>query len=146
MVIRAYEEADSEGIERLVPRLCIGAAAWIEPAAMLEAAREWVRESIEQGVVWVAEDEGAVVGFVTAKERAHFTGAREAYVGELVVAAESERRGIGGALMAAVEGWARERSLTRVSLDTGAANLDARRFYAARGYVESDVRLTKAVT
>ena len=146
MVVRAYEEADRAAVERLVPRLCIGAAGWIDPVAMLDAARGWVRESLRDNTVFVAEDGGAVVGFVTVKDRPHFTGMPEAYVGELVVAEESEGRGVGRALMAAVEDWARERRLVRVSLDTGAANTAARRFYAALGYEESDVRLTKSVT
>jgi len=78
--------------------------------------------------------------------RPHFTGTPEAYVGELVVAEEAEGRGVGRALMAAVEDWARAHGLGRVSLETGAANTAARGFYRALGYDESDVRLTKSVT
>jgi GNAT superfamily N-acetyltransferase len=146
MVIRAYEAGDRESVEELTPRLCIGAADWIDPAAMLDAARGWVRESLDAGTVLVAEDDGAVVGFVSVKERSHFTGAAEAYVGELVVAEAAEGRGVGRSLMAAVEEWARGRGIARVSLDTGAANEGARAFYAALGYAETDVRLSKPVT
>ena len=45
--------------------------------------------------------------------------------------------------MAAAEEWARRQGLACVSLDTGAANTRARAFYAALGYEEEDVRLTK---
>jgi len=145
MVIRAYEEADRAAVDALAPRLLIGTADWLDSEQVLAAVRGWIDESVKH-TVFVAEDAGAVVGFVTVKERAHFTGAPEAYVGELVVAEEAEGRGVGRALMAAVENWARAHGLDRVSLDTGAANTAARNFYDALGYEESDVRLSKSVT
>jgi ribosomal protein S18 acetylase RimI-like enzyme len=45
--------------------------------------------------------------------------------------------------MLAAEEWARRQRLTCVTLHTGAANTRARAFYAALGYEEEDVRLTK---
>jgi ribosomal protein S18 acetylase RimI-like enzyme len=146
MHVRAFGKQDREAVDRLTPRLRIGAPDWADPAAVLEALHRWVRESMDEGTVFVVEDGGAVIGFVTVKERPHFTGIREGYVGELVVAEEAERRGAGRALMAAVEDWAREQGLARVSLDTGASNVAARDFYAALGYEETDVRLSKPVT
>jgi GNAT superfamily N-acetyltransferase len=151
MPIRLYEPRDRAAVEELIPRLCVGAAGWIDLDAMLASVQGWVRDSLQHAAednhaVFVADDEGRVAGVVTASERRHFTGAREAYVGELVVAGDAEGRGIGRALMDAVEEWARSRGLARVSLETGAANAGARRFYAALGYAEDDVRLSKAVT
>lgn len=113
---------------------------------MLDAIRRWVRDSLEGGTVLVAEDEGTIVGFASVKERDHFTGLRLAYVGELAVAELSEGRGVGRALMAAVEAWARERGLARILLETGAANTEARAFYARLGFEDSEVTLSKAVT
>jgi GNAT superfamily N-acetyltransferase len=66
--------------------------------------------------------------------------------GELVVAEAMERRGIGARLLGAAEAWAVERGLERLTLETGAANSGARAFYAAAGYVEEDVRLTKEIS
>ncbi len=57
----------------------------------------------------------------------------------------AERRGVGAALVAAAEDWASQRGLARITLETGAANLGARRFYAALGYADEDVRLSKPV-
>lgn len=113
---------------------------------MLQAIQGWVRDSIEGGTIFVAEDEGEVLGFASVKEREHFTGLRLAYVGELVVAELSEGRGVGRALMAAVEGWARDHDLERILLETGAANGAARAFYARLGFDEAEVTLSKAVT
>jgi GNAT superfamily N-acetyltransferase len=45
--------------------------------------------------------------------------------------------------MLAAEEWARRQGLACVTLHTGAANARARTFYAALGYEEEDVRLTK---
>lgn len=144
--MRAYEPRDRDAVDALAPRLVIGAAHWLSPDGVLEAIRGWIDSSIADGTVFVAEEDGNVVGFVSVKEGRHFTGAPEAYVGELAVAEAAEGRGVGRALMTVVEDWARERDLPRVSLDTGAANTGARGFYAKLGYEEADVRLSKAVT
>lgn len=56
----------------------------------------------------------------------HFTGQVDAYVGELVVSAPYERRGIGRALMARAELWAGDCGLEHLTIETGAANVAAR--------------------
>ncbi len=54
--------------------------------------------------------------------------------------------GIATRLMAAAETWAADRGQAFLTLETGAANQPARKLYAALGYQEEDVRLTKAVS
>ena len=95
--------------------------------------------------MWVAQAGEEVVGLVTAAERRHFTGEVDAYVGELVVDVDHERRGVGTLLLNAVEEWARRRGLRHLTLETGAGNAPARAFYARSGYREEDVRLTKGL-
>jgi ribosomal protein S18 acetylase RimI-like enzyme len=56
-----------------------------------------------------------------------------------------ERRGIARALMQAAEAWGGAQGLDCLTLETGAANQAARAFYAALGYQEEDVRLTKRI-
>jgi ribosomal protein S18 acetylase RimI-like enzyme len=85
-------------------------------------------------------------GAVTICVRKHFTGQVDAYIGELAVASDLERRGIATQLVNAAEAWAARRGLAFVTLETGAANHPARAFYAQRGYHEEDIRLTKALT
>lgn len=145
-MVRAYDPSDRDAVDALAPRLLIGAAHWLAPEDVLTAIRGWVDASIAEGTAFVAEEDGTVVGFVSVKDQRHFTGTTEAYVGELAVADGAEGRGIGRALMEVVEDWAKQRGLARVSLDTGAENSGARSFYAALGYEESDVRLSKSVT
>ncbi|MEV4351321.1 GNAT family N-acetyltransferase [Actinoplanes sp. NPDC049596] len=143
--IRPYEPADRDRALALAERLRIGVAPWRDPDAVREAVTGWVRDSVDRGEVLVAERDGRVDGLVTLGLRRHFTGDTDAYVGELVVDAAAERRGLGTLLVRAAEQWARERGLTRLTLETGAANTTARAFYAALGYREEDVRLTKSL-
>jgi len=148
--IRAYVPADRDAILQMAPRLCKGKAPWRDDAAWLTAVRGWVRDAADLAArsdhaVYVAIDGDQVVGFVHAAERTHFTGQADAYVGELVTAPGQERRGIARALMAAAEAWGAARGLDHLTLETGAANHGARAFYAAAGYLEEDVRLTKKI-
>lgn len=69
----------------------------------------------------------------------------DAYVGELVVDEQTTGHGVGRALMEAAECWARSAGHRRLSVETGAANLSARAFYAALGYAEEEVVLSRAL-
>jgi GNAT superfamily N-acetyltransferase len=146
--IREYRDDDRPAALMLAPRLLEGVAPWRDRDAVLRAVKEWVRESIDAAsndghAVFVAEDDNGLAGLVTVATRPHFAGDIDAYVGELIVDARSSRSGIGTALMQAAENWARARGLRRLTLDTGAANSVARRFYARLGYLEEDVRLSR---
>jgi ribosomal protein S18 acetylase RimI-like enzyme len=148
--IRPYRPEDRPAAMSLASRLEIGVAAWRDPEAVRDAVTEWVCDSLDgagtddRGVL-VAISNDSLVGIVTVAQRQHFTGEVDAYVGELVVAAGYERRGIGTLLMQAAETWSRDRGYRRVTLETGAANQSARAFYAALGYLEEEVRLTKTI-
>ena len=91
----------------------------------------------------VADLDGAVVGFVSVSVKQHWAGDRDAYIGELVVDATHEGQGVGRALVGAAVRWAQERGLSRITLETGAANRRARQFYATLGFEEEDIRLTR---
>lgn len=149
-VIRQYDVEDRQALLDLASRLTIGIAPWRSAAGMQAAARTWVETSIAkigpEGTVFVAELDGAVVGFASVAREVAFTGEAQAYIGELAVAAGAERQGIGQALLTAVEGWAREQGLHLMVLDTGAANERGRRFYAQSGFQEESVRLTKVLS
>jgi len=149
--VRSYRPGDHVQVMTLAPRLAEWVAPWRDPAAVLNAVRGWVQDSIDAlgqpgHAVYLAVDGDAVVGVVTVCERAHFTGQADAYVGELAVRPGMERRGIATELMKAAEAWAARRGLPFLTLDTGAANQPARSFYRALGYQEEDVRLTKAIS
>ncbi len=150
MQVRRYAEADRASVMALAPRLTEGVAGWRDRRAVRGAVLDWVAGSLaaaeaDDHAVFVVEDDGMVLGFVTCGEQEHFTGEVDGYVGELVVAGGGVRRGVGSALMAAAEQWAADRGLAHLTLETGAANTAARRFYGALGYRDEDVRLTKRI-
>lgn len=146
--IRAVLTSDRDGVLALAHRLSTGVAPWRDRDAVERAVQGWVVGSLDDAdpvsaPVWVAISGTDVIGFVTAGTRAHWSGETDAYVGELVVAAPWSGRGVGRALMRAAEDWALGAGYGRLSLETGAANHAARAFYAAGGYVEEEVVLTR---
>jgi ribosomal protein S18 acetylase RimI-like enzyme len=150
VVIRPYAASDHASLMALALRLTEGVAPWRDPQAVSDAVTGWSTgyadlDGLDNSAVFVAEQSGRVVGFVSVSERAHFAGDVDGYIGELVVASDTERRGVGRALVAAAETWTRLRGHRRVTLDTGAANKSARAFYSALGYAEEDIRLSKSV-
>jgi GNAT superfamily N-acetyltransferase len=92
-----------------------------------------------EGQILVAEIDGAVVGMVgmSIPEPLDPGGIlRPVPTADLGISvAEGWRgRGVGQALMAAAEAWARDHRIERIILDMSAANEGAFRFYQALGY------------
>lgn len=86
-------------------------APWRDRDRVLAAATGWVRDAADAAgqpdhAVYAAEQDGIVAGLVSVSERRHFTGQVDAYVGELIVRADMERRGVASRLMAPAEAWA----------------------------------------
>src|SRR5215469_16686790 len=150
VVIRAAADDDKEGIFALAPRLAEGVAPWRDQDVALAAGRRWLQDSLVaaaagDGAVFVAADGAGIAGIISVRPSRHFTGERDAYIGELAVAERAARRGIGSVLIEAAEGWAWEHGLVNLTLHTGAFNTRARAFYGAVGFAEEEVRLTRAV-
>jgi ribosomal protein S18 acetylase RimI-like enzyme len=148
MQVRSYEPTDREAVEALSHRLTEGVAPWRDPIEVGDAVAGWVRESLGRAgtdgcAVLVASQGDELVGFVTVNEQHHWSGDTDAYIGELVVARHAEGRGVGRQLVRAAEQWAVGRGHDRITLETGAANHAARRFYARLGYEEEQVHLTR---
>ena len=161
VIIRPATEADRAGIVALAPRLAESVAPWRDQREARNAGRRWLEGSLDDaakgtGAVFVAVDEraatgpapsatGGIVGVLSVHPARHFTGEHDGYIGELVVAPHAERRGIGRSLIDTAEAWARDRGLAHLTLHTGAYNASARAFYAALGFAEEEVRLTRPV-
>ena len=148
--VRPFMASDRETVLALAPRLLVNVPVWRDAEVAVAATRKWISEALDQigpdSAVLVAEDStGACVGFVTIQRDTHWTGEEQAYVPELVVAEAAEGTGVGRALMAGVEAWARERSLRLIELDTGIRNSRSRAFYARLGFAEESVKLVKVV-
>ena len=76
---------------------------------------------------------GAVVAFATEGVQMLDGRCDLAVLWDLRVAPDARGQGVGTALFAAVEQWARERACTQLKIETQNVNVGACRFYAARG-------------
>jgi GNAT superfamily N-acetyltransferase len=148
IVIRTGTEDDRDAVLALAPRLTVGLAPWRDQAEALAAGRRWLDGSLDaairgDGAMFVAAVAGQVLGVLSIQPATHFTGERDGYIGELAVAERASRQGIGRGLIGAADAWARDRGLAHLTLHTGARNASARAFYAALGFAEEEVRLTR---
>ena len=95
-----------------------------------------LRQAIDShdSVVLVAEDDAALIGFITGYQDLHSVryGYR-AWVEDLAVDPERRSEGIGKALLDGAKAWARERGATHLELDSALARTDAHRFYEREG-------------
>src|SRR3984885_10409862 len=122
--IRQADDDDRAGILELAPRLAEGVAPWRDQAEALLAGRRWLAEALDaaqtgDGAVLVAADPDGIAGVISVRASTHFTGERDGYIGELVVADRASRRGIGRALITAAEAWARDHGVRTLTLLTG---------------------------
>lgn len=104
-------------------------------------------ESPSNSFFHIAEDDaGQRIGFVhLQKTRDYFTGRANAHIADLAVVAEAEGRGIGSALLAFAETWARERRCHLLTLAVFPGNARARALYDAHGFGTDLLRLAKPV-
>lgn len=103
-------------------------AYWIERAADVER---------DHAVVLVALDEaGRLLGSAQLEPSRRSNGRHRAEVTKVMVHSSARRRGVGGALLAAVEDEARRRGRTTLHLDTFRGD-PGERLYAAAGWTFS---------
>ncbi|MBN2112520.1 MAG: GNAT family N-acetyltransferase [Acidimicrobiia bacterium] len=86
-------------------------------------------------------DDGALLGFVHVRLRMLLIDDLSAFVESLVVVEAARRGGVGRALMAAAEDWARGRGAHCIRLRSGASRHDAHAFYRSLGYADGKAAL-----
>jgi GNAT superfamily N-acetyltransferase len=146
--VRPYHPNDRAFVLSLAPRLTIGMPPWRDSQRSIAAVQGWITGSIDQHgqatMVFVAEDEqGERLGFASITHETHFTGERQAYIGELATSESAEGYGVGKTLLQTCEQWARDQGHRIVALATGAANQRALGFYRHLGYHAEDIKLIK---
>ena len=106
---------------------------------------QWsIEQHTQKTMVLIAEDEqGERLGFATVTHSSHFTGQKQAYIGEPVTSEAAEGQGVGTSLVQACEHWARGQDYRIITLTTGAGNARALKFYTHLGFREEDMTLTK---
>ena len=148
--VRAAAAADHDAIVALVPRLRAFGAVPLRPQDALDRVE---RETLERALaapapdaaLLVAElDAPGVVGVAYAHAATdYFTGERHAHLGILAVAEAAEGRGVGRALLDAVDAWARAQGHRFVTLNVFATNARARAVYERAGYAPDTLRYYK---
>lgn len=97
--------------------------------------------------LFVAEDaDGERVGFIHLQRTTDFfTGRSNCHISDLAVVPHREGDGVGRALLAHAEAWAREHQCQLVTLAVFPGNERARTLYEASGYATDLLRLAKPV-
>lgn len=88
-----------------------------------------VAQALEQDVVFVAHEAGAVAGFLALRERAH-----SLLIEQILVAPGHERHGVGRGLVAYAEGYAVLRRMPILEVVVEEGNERARDLYRRMGF------------
>jgi RimJ/RimL family protein N-acetyltransferase len=144
MIIRRAEPSDAEGLTRL------GEAVGSEPEGWLVTTNGWREVSDERrylrairrypnAAVFVAEDEGRIVGRLSIARDQHPASRHVADLG-LMVAISHRRRGIGTRLLEAALDWARHSEVRKLELHVFPHNDAAIKLYENFGFVQEGYR------
>ena len=152
--VRPGTSRDEAAVLALVPRLrafrpSSQSSSTLRPPEALDAGeqrtlRRFFDGNLAGACLWVADDEGMVVGMAYA-ERAtdYFTQEPHGHLGILAVAENAEGRGIGQALLRTVEQWSRDAGFRFLSLNVFADNDRAIGVYEKAAYRADFVRYVK---
>ncbi|GIW34097.1 aminoglycoside 6'-N-acetyltransferase [Meiothermus sp.] len=132
MTIRRLQPQDLPAYFRL------RTALWPDSASDFELEVAEILQSDHQ-VGFVAEQEGALVGFVEVSLRAYAEGCESSPVGYLegwYVAPTHRKTGVGRRLVEAAEDWARAQGCTEMASDSEISNTQSHLAHARLGYQE----------
>jgi GNAT superfamily N-acetyltransferase len=142
VVVRAARMSDESGILALA-RQEMAALQTMDPRFRLRPDSEgryatYLRERSRdhEGVVFVAEDNGRVIGLGVASIRSQssfFEPSRYGYISDLLVLESERRRGIGSLLFRRMVKWFRGLGIGVVRLHVASCNEPARAFWARAG-------------
>ena len=144
MMVRRAEPRDAHGLKELAD--AVGA----EPEGWLVTTNGWRNAADERrylrairrypnAAVFVAEDEGAIVGRLSIARDQHPASRHVADLG-LLVARPYRRRGIGTALLDAATAWARDVGVAKLELHVFPWNTAAIALYESFGFEREGVR------
>jgi GNAT superfamily N-acetyltransferase len=146
VVVQALDASAAEHAERpladiLVACVAAGASVSFLPPLSAEAAQGFWRRSLadialDRKVIWVAWADGVLVGTVTLDLATPPNQPHRAEVAKLLVHPAARRRGVGQALMAALEAEALRRGRRLLTLDTRADDA-GEALYRALGWQEA---------
>ena len=136
-LIRPAEPSDADALSALVSQLGYPAPSDDIPARLRTLTSE-------RAIALVAERDGAVVGFATAHVISTIhSPVPVGWLTLLVVAERVRGGGVGRALVAQAEAWARSMGAAKLSVTSGAQRDDAHAFYERIGFARTGVRFGK---
>jgi ribosomal protein S18 acetylase RimI-like enzyme len=148
--IRSATPDDKGFILSLLPRLVeFGPPPWRDASQMTITDTQVLCDSLSTQsssiAVFIAEDKSkALLGFIHLKTTTdYYTREEHGHIADIVVAREGEGRGIGRALMAKGEEWARSKGYRWLTLNVFVQNLHAREVYKRLGYGEDIMSYVK---
>jgi ribosomal protein S18 acetylase RimI-like enzyme len=156
LTIRPATPADAEALTTLARRLTeFPLPPWRSPDEISSAdAREMidvVAEKTRANEVFIAERRDPVdhsveiVGCLHMLTTTDFFGRAHAHVSVIATSEAAEGTGVGRALLALAEQWARERGMSLLTLNVFDRNTRARRFYEQAGFQPETVKYAKAL-
>lgn len=131
MQVRRAGPNDAAVLQELYRELVPG-----DPNISVDAAHLAALETDRFSQIWVIERDGSVCGtaFLTLCRDAMYGDQPFGTLENVVVAASARGRGVGGALMAAVERAARDARCTKLMLLSSSARGEAHAFFSRLGY------------
>jgi RimJ/RimL family protein N-acetyltransferase len=144
VIVRPAHPADADGLAKL------GHAVGSEPEGWLVSTNGWRDASDERrylrairrypnAAVYVAEEDGVIVGRLSIARDQHPASRHVADLG-LMVAADHRRRGVGTALLEAAVEWARQAGVRKLELHVFPWNKAAIALYDRFGFVREGYR------
>ena len=150
--IRDARPEDRDAIVAIVPRLRAFGETALYTAEQLDAGE---RETLEASLtsmpdgetLIVAElDELGVVGFAYAHPTTdYFTHETHGHLGIIAVAEAGEGKGVGRAMLEAIEAWSARSGHRFLTLNVFDANTHAKTFYERAGYAQDSLRYYKKI-
>jgi len=124
--IRRATPADADAVTSVLWASRRQAMPWLAERYTEAQARDWVgRVLLVTAMAWVAVEAGRIVGYAALEDDV---------LGQLYIAPDFQRQGIGARLLAI----ARDAAGSRMSLFVFARNAGARRFYERHGFTAAE--------
>lgn len=150
MRIRPAQASDGSWIADLAPRLVeFGSVTGRDASEMVARDRAVLAHALDDpsadtGVFIAEDDAGDALGFIhlTTTED-YYTASETGHIADVVVAPRAAGQGVGSALIAYAEEWARQRGFALLTLNVFTANHRARQLYRRLGFEEEWIRCVK---